>query len=126
MIRSIVSVIAGFVFFVLAVWALDAILGFEQGARPEGLVLVLIICFEAVVTFVSGYLTAMIAKRKEMLHALIIFGVFGLMGVVGFIVHALDPAKTMDWLGLVYIFIIAPCALLGGLVRKRQSDKGAK
>lgn len=117
MIRSILAVISGYLAFYLAMLALWLVFGYgpEQKA-PTAEFLLLSIFFEAIFALGSGYLIALIARRRELLHAGILSAVFVLSGVL-YLLLRLNHYPI--WVPLAVIFINAPCCLLGGHLRKK-------
>jgi hypothetical protein len=122
-IKSIGAVLAGFIFIVITHTATDAILE-NVGMLPKGNLFVgtglilFVIAYRAVFSFIGCYLTARLAPRNPMKHALIL-GLIGLvLSSVGAIVAAdLGPA----WYAWTLAAMALPIAWLGGklYVRKR-------
>ena len=118
MIRSIISIIAGYVVWMLAVWILWAIFGYGIQDVPSTGFLILSVFFESVFGLGGGYLAAIIAKRHAVRHSTILAGLF----VVGGIVSVISKTSQFPvWVHLTTIFIVAPCIAVGGFIRKRQT-----
>jgi hypothetical protein len=123
--RSIGAVLAGFVFIVITHTGTDVIL---EGAGvlpkgnlfvPTGLILI-VIAYRAVLSFIGCYLTARLAPRNPLKHA-VILGLIGLvLSSVGAIVAAdLGPS----WYAWTLAAISVPIAWLGGKLRERHSRR---
>ncbi len=126
--KSIGAVLAGFIFIVITHTATDAILE-GAGVLPKGNLFVgtglilFVLGYRAVLSFIGCYLTARLAPRHPMKHALIL-GLIGLvLSSVGAIVAAdLGPA----WYAWTLAAISLPIAWLGGkLYEMRQTIRTA-
>lgn len=125
LLRSTVSVLAGFVaIFVLSI-ATDQVfhsLGvyppWGQPMREMGLN-VLALSYRLVYDTFGCYLTARLAPRNPMRHALVLGGigfVLSSLGGIGAIVQDLGPA----WFPIVLALSTLPTAWLGGLLAQRS------
>lgn len=126
-IKSIGAVVAGLVFIVITHTGSDAILE-NAGILPKGhlfvgtgLILV-VLGYRAIFSLLGCYLTAWLAPRRPMKHALVL-GVIGLvLASIGAIVTAnmdLGPA----WYAWTLAVISLPIAWLGGKLYVKQSVK---
>lgn len=122
MLKSIGAVLAGFIFIVITHTGTDAILE-GAGVLPKGHLFVgtglilIVLGYRAVFSFIGCYLTAKLAPRHPMKHALIL----GLIGLVlssaGAIVAAdLGPA----WYAWTLAVISLPIAWLGAKLYERR------
>ena len=120
--KSIGAVLAGFIFIVITHTATDAILE-GAGVLPKdnlfvgtGLILI-VIGYRAVWSFIGCYLTAKLAPHNPMKHALVL-GLIGLvLSSVGAIVAAdLGPA----WYAWTLAAIALPIAWLAGTLYERR------
>lgn len=128
MVKSIGAVLAGLIFIVITHTAMDAVLQ-GVGVLPKdnffvgtGLILI-VIGYRAVLSFIGCYLTARLAPHSPMKHALIL-GLIGLvLGSIGAIVAAdLGPG----WYAWTLAAIALPIAWLGGkLYEQRKTVKQA-
>jgi peptidoglycan/LPS O-acetylase OafA/YrhL len=122
-IRSLLSLIAGYLIFALAMVLLWMAFGYKpKDIPPEGF-LVFSICCECLIAVGAGYAAAKIVNWKEMAHTGILTGVFAFLGVLALI----WPHNALPWwANLATIFPIAPCFLLGGLmwITKKNERKG--
>ena len=122
MLKSIGAVLAGLIFIVITHTATDAILE-SAGVLPKGNLFVgtglilFVIAYRAVFSFIGCYLTAKLAPRHPMKHALIL-GLIGLvLSLVGAIVAAdLGPA----WYAWTLAVMALPIAWLGGKLYERR------
>jgi hypothetical protein len=115
MIRSIIAIISGYVTFSIAVLILWLAFGYgPKDVPPTNFLLFSIFC-EAIFAAGSGYLVALIAQRRELLHAGILAAIFVLVGL-GSLLFKTHPYPY--WVALSIILINAPCALLGGYIRQ--------
>lgn len=121
-VKSIGAVLAGFIFIVITHTATDAILE-SASVLPKGNLFVgtglilIVLAYRAVFSFIGCYLTAKLAPHKPMKHALIL-GLIGLvLSFVGAIVAAdLGPA----WYAWTLAVIALPIAWLGGKLYVRK------
>lgn len=82
---------------------------------PDGF-LVFSILAECLFAIGGGYVAALIAGRKELFHTGLLAGIFAAFGVLLF----LGPHNGLPWwANLATTFPIAPCFLLGGLLRMK-------
>lgn len=128
LIKSIGAVLAGLVFIIITHTATDAILE-GAGVLPKGNLFVgtglilIVLGYRAVFSFIGCYLTAKLAPRHPMKHALVL-GLIGLvLSSIGAIVAAdLGPA----WYAWTLAVIALPIAWLGGkLYEQRMAMKHA-
>jgi hypothetical protein len=86
---------------------------------PDGF-LVLSIFGECLFAMGGGYVAALIADRKELIHTGILAGIFAVLGMLSI----LCPQNDLPWwANFATVFPIAPCFLLGGLIRKITKKK---
>lgn len=120
--KSIGAVLAGLIFIVITHTATDAILE-NAGVLPKGNLFVgtglvlIVLGYRAVFSLLGCYLTAKLAPRHPMKHALIL-GLIGLvLSSVGAIVAAdLGPA----WYAWTLAVISLPIAWLGATLYERR------
>jgi hypothetical protein len=120
MIRSIVSIISGYVTFSIAVLILWLAFGYGPKDIPPDSFLIFSIFCEAFFAVGSGYLVALIAQRRELLHAGILAAIFAIIGLGSLIFKA---HQYPYWVALSIILINAPCTLLGGYIRQNIKKK---
>lgn len=120
MIRSIISIISGYVTFSIAVLILWLAFGYgPEDIPPTNFLIFSIIC-EALFAAGSGYIIALIAQRQELLHAGILAGIFVIVGLGSLIFRT---HQYPYWVTLSIILINAPSALLGGYIRQKLKKK---
>ena len=118
--RSIGAVLAGIIagaaLSIGTDFALAALHVFPPVASTSFLpwMLVLALFYRSIYTVVSGYVTAMLAPQRPMLHVTI-------LGIIGIIVSAIGAVVgwnlSQHWYPLALIVIALPCAWLGGTLR---------
>ena len=118
MIRSMLSILSGYIFFYMAVLILWLVFGYgpDQDFRSSDF-LIISFCFEALFAVGCGYMAAFIADRLELLHAAILSALFVISGIA-YLILRLNHYPI--WVPLSTIFINAPCIILGGYIRKKQ------
>jgi len=83
---------------------------------PDGFLVFSIFC-ECLFALGGGYVAALVANRKELVHTGILTGILAVMGVLS----VLWPQNDLPWwANLATSFPIAPFFLLGGLIRKKN------
>lgn len=125
--KSIGAVLAGMVFIVVTHTGTDAILE-SLGVLPKdnlfvgtGLILA-VIGYRAVFSVAGCYLTAWLAPRRPMKHALA-------LGIVGVLTSAAGALATADmnlgpaWYGWTLVVITMPVAWLGGKLYEVRSGR---
>ena len=118
MIRSILAVISGYLAFYLALLILWLVFGYGPKQKtPTTEFLILSLFCEALFALGSGVLIALIARRRELLHAGILSAVFVISGVL-YLLLRLNHYPV--WVPLGVIFVNAPCVLLGAYLRRKR------
>ena len=120
MIRSIISIISGYVTFSIAVLILWLTFGYGPKDIPPDNFLIFSIFCEAFFSVGAGYLVGLIAQRRELLHAGILAAIFAIVGLGSLI---FKTHQYPYWVALSIILVNAPCALLGGYIRKSTKRK---
>ena len=123
MLRSIVSIVVGFIVWYASVVILWILFGYNAGNMPSSDFLMFSVVVEALFAVGVGYLTALIAKKKEHIHGIILGIVFAVYGIVDLIIYFLKDFEMPFWVPVTTIVIIAPCAVLGGWLRSRRVDR---
>ena len=125
MVRSIIAVVAGFLFIGAlsfgATFLLKVVMPGALTARTESVpVLLLVTAYVAVFAVAGCYLTALLAGRSPMKHALI-------LGVLGLIFNIIGAAGRWDtapaWFHIISVLLVMPYAWLGGRLREMQLRK---
>lgn len=126
LVRSVVAVAAGF--FASTVMSLGADLAFRrmspdsfdaEGQASSDGTLFVIMGYEVLFAAVAGYVTARLAIRKPLAHALIM----GAVVLVGRIPTAILSWSTVPvWFHLGVLLLIVPAALLGAKVGAMRAN----
>lgn len=124
MMRSILSIIAGFILIGVLSFGTDAVVrgamldAFSVAGRTENVPLLLLtLAYVFVFAVVGCYLTARLAPHSPMKHALIL----GLLGLVFNIVGTTLMWNTAPvWYHVAALLLVMPAAWLGGRLREAQ------
>lgn len=121
-VKSIGPVLAGFIFIVIMPTGTDAILE-GAGVLPKGNLFVgtglilIVLGYRAVFSFIGCYLTAKLAPQNPMKHALI-------LGLIGLVLSSVGAIVTTDlgpaWYAWTLAVIALPIAWLGGKLYERR------
>ena len=124
MLRSILAVAAGFALWTV-LWLGSN--GLTAAAAPDAFnpdgstdavgLLLLFLVLSVVFSVVSGYVTALVARRKEAQHALYL-GL--LLLAVGLFVQVQVWDLMPLWYHLLFLVLLVPAALVGGRLRARR------
>jgi hypothetical protein len=129
MLRSVLAVVVGFVVTAAASVGTDGVLMLllpravlETQPPPPGLLVgIMFYCF--VYAVLGAYVTAVIARRAEVRHALVLGGIALAIGIASTLPVLLgkssDPQMPAWYLVLALAQVI-PATLLGGYLRARQ------
>ena len=117
MIRSLIAVIVGY-----AVFAVSAVILFAgSGTNPHGAVsasfMVLAIVYGMLFAGLGGYLAALIAKRKNFLHSVILTIVIASGALFSLLSSS---GKGAIWSQVSAILLMAPLSMIGGYIRTRR------
>ena len=128
MMRSLLAVALGYVVMLVAFLGAETALTavapelIPQKGRPTD---PLYFVFQLTTGFffisIGGYVTAMLAGRSEMKHALGL----GALSIAMSIVSRLQyPGEEPLWYSIALMFLAIPAALVGGYYRARQLEEG--
>ncbi|HEX8492046.1 MAG TPA: hypothetical protein VF658_04335 [Pyrinomonadaceae bacterium] len=127
MVRSILAVIAGSVTWMVTALGMDTILmsltphWFGPNGKVESVPLMLfMMSYSLLFSALGGYVAALIARRKEILHAFVLGVIQLLMGIVATI-YFFDTAPL--WWHLTFLALLIPANVFGGWLRLNQKDK---
>jgi hypothetical protein len=118
MVRSVLSVVAGYLvnllgvtsFFAIVVAALGGLPADPAAFQPPAWLTVAELAVTPVLAVAGGYVCAWLARRKEMAHALALVGVMAVLGVVSAIAYAgVKPLWSM-----VALVVLGGVGVLGG------------
>jgi hypothetical protein len=125
MIRSILAVIAGSALWTVLWLGSNAMLAAIFPARMKAgridsvPVLLLILGLSLIFSILAGYVTALLARRKEMTHTLIL-GVLQL--AMGIAAQLANFDLLPLWYHLSFLLLLIPGNLFGGLLQSRKSQ----
>lgn len=127
MLRSILAVIAGSLTWMVTALGSDALLmafaphWFQASGRVESVpVLLLMMTYSLAFSVLGGYVAALIAARREVLHAFALGLLQLAMGIVATIQFwATAPA----WFHIVFLLLLVPANVLGGYLRAGQKRR---
>jgi len=133
MLRSLIAVIAGSVVWMVTALGMDALLmtfmpeWFGANGKTESVPLLLfMMSYSLLFSVLGGYVTALIARRKETQHALA-------LGVLQFVMGIMATVKFYDtaplWFHVTFLLLLIPANIFGGQLRamqKRNSIHGAR
>lgn len=124
MLRSVASVVAGFVFIGALAAGADALLrsfaptAFDAAGRVDTVAILVFMQLYVGVFAVAGcYLAARLAPSRPMLHALVLGALGLLFNIVGSIA-LWDTAPA--WYHITALLLVMPYAWLGGYIRERE------
>jgi len=127
MLRSILAVIAGSLAWTVMWLGSNAALlklfpgWYGESGRVESLPVLLFIIFRSVVfSVLAGYLTALIARRRELQHTFAL-GLWQL--ALGLIATAQFYDAAPLWYHLFFLVLLIPANVLGGQLRMVQKSK---
>lgn len=122
--RSIAAVVIGFVLIMVLAFGTDAAVraalpgSFNPaGATSDRGLLVASLVYVTLYAVAGCYLTARLAPRRPMAHALVL-GVLGLLFNVGGTIAMWNMAPA--WYHLTALVLVMPSAWLGGWLRERE------
>lgn len=130
MARSILAVVVGYLLIGFLSFGADALM---HAARPEVYgaggrldhlpTLLVTIAYVAVIAIVGCYVTARLAPRNPMKHALVL----GALGVVTQVAMWSVAWNTVPaWFHIVSLALVMPYAWIGGRIRERQLERSGR
>ncbi len=130
MLRSIAAVLVGFVLIGALSVGADMVLrqamptAFDAAGRVDSVpVLLLMMGYVGLFAVTGCYLTARLAPRRPMLHAMVL-GVLGLAFNVAGSVALWDTAPV--WYHVASLTLVMPYAWLGGRIRESELARGGR
>src|SRR5688572_23847829 len=131
MIRSALAVLAGLVVFVIALSAMQALVGAVVASSSSettgsvidsgGVVSVFWLVWEALSMVAGGYITARIASRQHVRHA-VALGAFQALMTLWAMFAVRNPGSPL-WFWLTGILLMMPAAWLGARLRVTSSKE---
>ena len=116
--RTFLSVFVGYAIFVVSALVLFRLTGAVPQAQVTTAFVVLSTVYGMFFAAVGGYVATLIARGTSPVPALALFAVIAVLGVIALVGKS---EGTTQVLKLATVFLMAPMALLGGLVRLRQA-----
>lgn len=132
MLRSVLAIVAGYLvsavlvfvgFTVLGRIAPSAMSAAGLAAAPRPGLVLGILLMDVVIAVVGGYVTALIARRAPIGHALAL-GV--LMFILGIVTAWASPEREPTWYAIWMPIVVLPAAVVGGMIRARQTQGGPR
>ena len=123
MVRSVIGVIVGYVLFAATAVALFASTGRDAHAAAPLWFMAFSTLYGMAFAAAGGYLTALIARRAEVTHGIVLAVLIAAGAVISVFTRA---AGATVWSQLAALFLMAPCAVLGGELRRRQRSRGGQ
>jgi hypothetical protein len=118
--RSFLSIIAGYLVFSVTAVLLFRISGVDPHQSPAIGFIIGSIAYGVFFAGLGGYVSATIARGKELTHALVVAGIIAIIAIVSIIVA---PTGGLMWFELATLLLMAPAAWLGGYLRSRQAQR---
>jgi hypothetical protein len=115
MIRSVLAILTGHIIFTVASVAIFMIANRDPHQSAPMSFMVLSTEIGAVFACAGGFVTATIARRRPLQHAL---ALTALLALEASVLLMLRPAGSDIWSQLAVIYFMAPAATLGGWFRK--------
>lgn len=110
MVKQILGVILGYAVFVISSMFLFRFSRVNPHEDASKLFMVLTFVYGTVFSFISGLVTQLIAKTKNLKVNYLLFII-----IAGFAAFSLFKSSGSSWTQLLAIFIFAPVSVLGGL-----------
>jgi hypothetical protein len=115
--RSVLAVVVGYLVMAIAVVALFAVWFREPNAVPSRGSMLFSLSYGFLFGVVGGYVTALIARRSEVRHAIALAGLLAIRGAVPLIASA---GQEPLWYQVATILVMVFAVMLGGYLRARQ------
>jgi hypothetical protein len=126
--RSVLSVVLGYVVMLVAVLAgqvaftaLGSGLTVQPGEQPDAVYFVFNLSTGFFFLIIGGYVTAILAGRSELKHALGLAALSIAMCMISMVKYAGDQPL---WYSIALMFLSIPGSLIGGHYRVRQVTDG--
>ena len=115
MLRSILSVIIGWLVWGISVGLLIVMTGVDLQGESSAFFKIGSTFYGIVFSFLGGFVTALIAKQRRLLHSIAVSLLIILISLA-----ALYLTEGKHWSEWINIFIIAPFAAIGGWMRVKN------
>jgi hypothetical protein len=119
MLRSVAAVLMGYLLFALTAEAFFLLSGRDPHASAGAAFMAVTILYGLFFSILGGYVAALVAGagKYEIEHAFAVATLIAAIGAASLIAEAPGESK---WTQLSAVLIIAPAAILGGYLRRRQ------
>ncbi len=118
--KSILAVLAGYLVFGLSAVLLFQVAGVDARQVPSPGFLVGSTIYGVLFAFLAGYTAARIAGKNEIGHSIGVACILALIAVVSIVAQ---PGLESHWSQISALILMAPSAVLGGWLRRRQSGR---
>lgn len=121
--RSILAVVAGYFAMAICVMTITAATSFVSPAwsSPNNVAYVLFnLAYSAAFAVAGGYVTARVARRAELRHAMALAGLAFGLGMISLILYL---GKQPLWYAIALLLVMPPAIVLGGHLRVREINK---
>jgi peptidoglycan/LPS O-acetylase OafA/YrhL len=120
MARSIAAVIVGYLVLAVAIMALFAVWFGSSDAQPTGAFMIYSLIYGLMAAIVAGYITALIAGRAEMRHAIALAAVALILGIVSMVMAG---GREPLWYQVANLFVVVDGVLTGGFLRRLRRQR---
>ena len=117
MIRSVLAVLIGYLLFAISGAAWFRLSGLDPHSVASPLFILGSILYGVFFSAIGGYVAATLGKRFPTEHSLAVATLIAALGAASLLAEA---GKGAVWTQLSVLLIIAPAAMLGGYLRRRQ------
>ena len=117
MARSVIAVIVGYLIFALSAFAFFQISGQPPHQAAPVPIMIGSIAFGMVFALLGGFVAAWLARRRPFAHGVAVAAVLALGAAISLLNTV---GKGALWSQIAALVLIAPCAVFGGWLRKRQ------
>ena len=120
MARGILAVVAGYIVMAIGVVTVTGAVAvlFPTWSSPENAAYVIFnLGFSLVFALAGGYVTAVVAKRAPLRHAIALAALAFILAIISMVV---ETGPQPRWYQLSLVIIMPPAMVLGGYLRARQ------
>ena len=117
MARSVIAIIVGYLIFALSAFAFFQISGQPPHQAAPMPIVIGSIAFGMVFALLGGFVAAWLARRRPFAHGVAVAAVLALGAAISLLNTV---GKGALWSQIAALVLIAPCAVFGGWLRKRQ------
>ena len=117
--KSILAVLVGYLVFGVAAILLFLVSGVDPRQDPELGFRIWSTSYGVFFALAGGYVAARIAGKKEILHASAVACILAVIATVSLVAQ---PGHASLWSQIAALGFMPPAAILGGVVRARQTS----